>query len=60
MNQKTLIPKVSKDQVAGSTNSNTAASSENSIYPSIIQIAYVEVSKRALLVVCTTKGTFVN
>lgn len=60
LNQKTLLPKIAKDQVSGSSSSATAASTENSIYPSIVQAAYVDVAKRAILVVCTTKGIFVS
>jgi len=56
-----LIPKISKDlsNTTGST-ASAAISTENSIYPTVVQASFVNVFKRVLFVVCTTKGIFVK
>lgn len=53
-----MIPKISKE--LSNTTGSSAATTENSIYPTVVQASYVNVFKRVIFVVCTTKGIFVN
>jgi hypothetical protein len=53
-----LIPKISKE--LSNTTGSSAATTENSIYPTVVQASYVNVFKRVIFVVCTTKGIFVS
>lgn len=53
VDQKLIIPKISKDETTGASNGP-----DTMLLANIVQTKFVEVSDRSVLVICATKGIF--